>query len=621
MADRSGNRTQSAPQRTGPGRPGMRRGGPMGMGMGAFERAKNPKGTLRRLWHYLSAQRAALILVVALVGIGSALAVAGPYLMGRAIDEFILVKDLPGLGRMALLMLGAYTTAALANYAQSFVMAGVSQRTVRHLRRDLFDKLQTLPLRYFDTRPHGETMSRLTNDVDTISIVLSMGVTQFISSAVSLLMVASTMLVLNWRLGLVALITLPAMAGLTRFITRYTRRGFQEQQATLGALNGVIEESITGLHVIKSMAREEAAIGQFGVANQAYRQAATFAQTYAGLLGPMSNVIHNASIAIVAAAGGWLTLAGYATVGTIASFISYARQFGRPLNMMANLYNMLLSALAGAERVFEVMDEEPEPEDVPGARALDQIRGEVVFDDVCFSYQEGVPVLKHVSFHAHPGQTIALVGPTGAGKTTVVNLLTRFYDIDSGSICIDGVDLRELQRDSLRRQLGIVLQDTVLFAETVMENIRYGRLDATDEEVIEAAVLANADHFIRRLPHGYATKLSEQGGNLSQGQRQLLAIARVMLADPGILVLDEATSSIDTRTEQHIQEALLKLMEGRTAFVIAHRLSTIRNADQVLVINDGQIIERGTHHELLDLGGFYHRLYMSQFKVATPEIA
>lgn len=595
--------------------------GPMMMGMGALDRAENPRGTLRRLWYYLSAQRATLILVVVLVGCSSALGVAGPYLMGVAIDDFILKNDLPGLARTALLMLGAYSAAALVHYAEAYVMSGVSQRTVRHLRRDLFDKLQTLPLRYFDTRPHGETMSRLTNDVDTISAVLSMGVVQFISSALTLVMVAVTMLSLNWRLGLVSLVTLPAMAALTRFITRYTRRGFREQQATLGALNGVIEETVTGLPVIKSMGREESAIQQFGTANQAFRAAASFAQTYAGLLGPMSNVIHNASIAIVAATGGWLTLAGYATVGTIASFISYARQFGRPLNMMANLYNMLLSALAGAERIFQIMDEVPEPADVPEARSLDDAQGDVVFDNVCFAYTQGVPVLKDVSFHALPGQTIALVGPTGAGKTTVVNLLTRFYDIDSGSIRIDGVDLRELQMDSLRRELGIVLQDTVLFAETVMENIRYGRLDATDEEVIQAAILANADHFIRRLPHGYETKLSEQGGNLSQGQRQLLAIARVVLADPGILVLDEATSSIDTRTEQHIQEALLKLMEGRTAFVIAHRLSTIRNADQVLVINDGQIIERGTHQELLDMGGFYHRLYMSQFKVLSPEAA
>ncbi len=619
MADRSKGSGQSSSSRPPQGRPGMRRG-PM-MGMGAFERAENPRGTLRRLWGYLGAQRASLVLVACMVAVSSALGVAGPFLLGVAIDDYILQKDLPGLSRIALLMLTVYGLASLVHYGESYVMAGVSQRTVRHLRRDLFDKLQTLPLRYFDTRPHGETMSRLTNDVDTISAVLSMGVTQLMSSAVTLAMVAGTMLALNWRLALVSLITLPAMAALTRHITRYTRRGFREQQASLGKLNGYIEETVTGLPVIKSMGREEDAIRQFDVANQEFRAAATFAQTYSGLLGPMSNMIHNMGLAIVAGAGGLFTLLGYATVGTIASFVSYARQFGRPLNMMANLYNMLQSALAGAERVFEIMDEIPEPVDVPNATALDDLHGDVVFDEVRFSYTESVPVLKDVSFHAESGQTIALVGPTGAGKTTVVNLLTRFYDIDAGAIRIDGVDLRDLRMDSLRQQLGIVLQDTVLFADTVMENIRYGRLDATDEKVIEAAVLANADHFIRRLPHGYDTKLSEQGGNLSQGQRQLLAIARVMLADPGILVLDEATSSIDTRTEQHIQAALLKLMEGRTAFVIAHRLSTIRNADQVLVIDDGQIIERGTHQELLDMGGFYHRMYMSQFKATAPLVA
>lgn len=620
MAERSANRTQSGSQRPMMGRPGMGRG-PMMMGMGATERAQNPRETLRRMWRYLATQRNALILVGLMVALSSALGVVGPFLLGVAIDRFIVHGDLPGLARISLLMLGAYGLGSLVQYGEAYVMAGVSQRTVRHLRRDLFDKVQLLPLRYLDARSRGETMSRLTNDVDTVSSILSMGVTQLMSSVLTLAMSASAMVALNWRLALVSLVTLPAMAALTSYITRYTRRGFQQQQAALGRLNGIIEETVTGLPVIKSMGREEAAIQQFGGANQAFRAASTFAQTYSGLLGPMSNLINNAGIAIVAGAGGWLTLLGYATVGTIAAFISYARQFGRPLNMIANLYNMLQSALAGAERVFQVMDETPEPEDVPGARPLGNVRGDVVFDDVCFSYVQGVPVLKHVDFDAVAGQTIALVGPTGAGKTTVVNLLTRFYDIDSGSIRIDGVDIRDLQLHSLRQELGIVLQDTVLFADTVMENIRYGRLEASDAEVIEAAKLANADHFIRRLPNGYATKLSEQGSNLSQGQRQLLAIARVMLADPGILVLDEATSSIDTRTEQHIQEALLKLMEGRTAFVIAHRLSTIRNADQVLVINDGQIIERGTHHELLEMGGFYHRLYMSQFKAVSPQAA
>jgi ATP-binding cassette subfamily B protein len=331
-------------------------------------------------------------------------------------------------------------------------------------------------------------------------------------------------------------------------------------------------------------------------------------------MGPLGGLVNNSSFAIVAGAGGWMAVQGLATVGTIASFLRYARQFTRPLNEIAQLYSSIQSALAGAERVFEIIDQVPELADAPDAQPLDEIAGDVVFDDVCFGYEEGTPVLEHVSLHAEPGQTIALVGPTGAGKTTIVNLLTRFYDIDSGSVRIDGMDIRRVKVDDLRRKLGIVLQDTYLFSATVMDNIRYGRLDATDDEVVAAARLANADQFIHRLPEGYDTPLSERGSNLSQGQRQLLAIARAILADPGILILDEATSSVDTRTEKHIQEAMLRLMEGRTSFVIAHRLSTIREADRILVVNEGEIIERGTHEELLTQRGFYHNLYVSQFK-------
>ncbi|MBN1247700.1 MAG: ABC transporter ATP-binding protein, partial [Anaerolineae bacterium] len=361
-------------------------------------------------------------------------------------------------------------------------------------------------------------------------------------------------------------------------------------------------------------AREEAEIAVFAENNQKLKAASTTAQILSGFMGPLMNLLNNFNFAVVAGVGGWMAVQGLATVGTIASFINYARQFSRPLNDIAQLYNQIQSALAGAERVFEIYDEEPEIQDAPNAVALEMVEGDVVFDDVDFSYESDVPVLKSVSLHAEPGQTIALVGPTGAGKTTIVSLLTRFYDIDRGRVLIDGHDLRQLKMDDLRRQLGIVLQDTFLFGVSVMDNIRYGRLDATDEEVIAAAKLANADEFIRRLPIGYKTKLSENGSNLSQGQRQLLAIARAVLADPGILVLDEATSSVDTRTEQHIQEAMLRLMEGRTSFVIAHRLSTIRKADCILVINDGEIIERGTHDELMAAQGFYYDLHMTQFR-------
>jgi ATP-binding cassette, subfamily B, multidrug efflux pump len=422
------------------------------------------------------------------------------------------------------------------------------------------------------------------------------------------------MFVINVRLAVVSLITLPLMAYISQWVAKRTRRGFRDQQELLGSLNGIIEETVTGQHVVKAYGREATVIAQFEETNQKLRRAATRAQIFAGLMGPMSNFVNNLGCAIVAGAGGWMAVLGLATVGTIASFVNYARQFSMPINQIANLYNTIQSALAGAERIFDVIDEPPERVDSPDALPLAQPRGEVIFENVSFGYAPNALVLKGVSLHAQPGQTIALVGPTGAGKTTVVNLLSRFYDVERGRILIDGVDICQYRKDDLRRTLGIVLQDTFLFSGTVMENIRYGRLDASDEDVVAAARLANADQFIHRLPHGYETPLSERGSNLSQGQRQLLSIARAILADPGILILDEATSSVDTRTERHIQEAMLRLIQGRTAFVIAHRLSTIRQADQILVIDHGEIIERGKHKELLATKGFYWNLYTSQFK-------
>ena len=583
-------------------------------GLAGGARAKDAGGTARRIWRYMAVHKGLLAVTVVLVVISTLAGALGPLLMGRAIDAYILKGDFPGLLRLAILMAGVYVVSALGTWLQIYVMADVSQRTVRDLRRDLFGKLQTLSLRFFDGHTRGDLMSRLSNDVENISNVLSQSVTQLISSILTLLSVAVIMLVLNPRLALVAMVTIPCMIALASWLASRTRRGFREQQQTLGELNGIIEETITGQRVVKAYGREHEAMATFEEANRRLQKAAIFAQSYAGVLPPLANFVSNMGIAVVAAAGSWMALAGLATVGTIASFVNYSAQFGRPLNQLAGLFNTVQSALAGAERVFEILDEEPELTDRLDACALPVIGGDVVFEDVCFGYDADVPVLKHVDLHAEPGQTIALVGPTGAGKTTIVNLLTRFYDIDSGSIRIDGHDIRALQKGDLRRQLGIVLQDTFLFSGTVMDNIRYGRLDASDEEVIAAAKLANADHFVHRLPEGYQTLLSERGSNLSQGQRQLLAIARAMLADPSILILDEATSSVDTRTEVHIQEALLKLMEGRTAFVIAHRLSTIRGADRILVINEGEIIERGTHQELLQRRGFYYKLYMSQFK-------
>jgi ATP-binding cassette subfamily B multidrug efflux pump len=579
-----------------------------------IERAKNRRGTLMRVWGYLRRQKWGLIGVLLLVTLASGLDLIGPYLMGFAIDKYILKGDLPGLSRLAMLMFSVYLTTALVVWLRVYMMAAVAQRTVRDLRNDLFAHFQTLSLRYIDQHSHGELMSRLTNDVENVSNVLNESVTALISSVLSIVGVAIVMFMINWRLALVSLVTLPLMAFLSQGVAKRTRRGFQDQQRMLGDINGLIEENITGQRVVMAYGREKMASEQFETTNQGLRSASTQAQIYSGVLGPMSNFINNIGFAIVAGAGGWMAVQQMATIGTIASFINYARQFTFPINMIANLYNTIQSAIAGAERVFQIIDEPPEMPDMPDALPLEYARGEVDFNQVCFGYNPDVPVLKQVNLHAQPGQTLALVGPTGAGKTTIVNLLSRFYDVDSGGIAVDGVDLRKYRKDDIRRTLGVVLQDTFLFSDTVMENIRYGRLEASDEDVMAAARLANADQFIHRLQHGYQTQLSERGSNLSQGQRQLLAIARAILADPGILILDEATSSVDTRTEKHIQEAMLRLMHGRTSFVIAHRLSTIREADLILVINNGEIIERGTHKQLIERKGFYWNMYTSQFK-------
>ena len=582
--------------------------------MRPHEKAKNVSATLARLWTYLERQKARLIIVVVLVAINAVLGVLGPYLMGKALDIYIGKGDLPGLARLLAIMLTIYLLSSVLTWIQEYLAGYVSQKAVRDMRDDLFTRLQTLGLRFFDQHAHGEVMSRLTNDIENVSNVLSSSATSFINSVLSLIFVAVMMFVLNTWLAVVSLIILPLVVVATRWLSDRSRQGFRLQQEHLGTLNGLIEEIITGERVVQAYDREEQAISDFDKANQNLQRAATRAQIYGGLGGPVINCVSNLGRTVVVVTGGWMAVQQMATVGTIAAFINYAGQFTRPLNMLAQLYNTIQSALAGAERVFETMDELPDLPDAPDAKALEHIHGEVKLEDVCFGYEPGVTVLKNVSLCAKPGETVALVGPTGAGKTTIINLLTRFYDVDKGAIYVDGTDIRQVKKDDLRLKLGIVLQDNFLFADTVMSNIRYGRLDATDEEVIAAAKLANADLFIHRLPQGYQTMLTERGSNLSQGQRQLVAIARAILADPEILILDEATSNVDTRTEKHVQDALLKLMKGRTSFVIAHRLSTIRNADQVLVINDGQVIERGTHESLLEQGGFYHHLYHSQFK-------
>jgi ATP-binding cassette subfamily B protein len=590
------------------------RPGPGGRGRARIEKAKDVRGTLRRLLAYLRPYRWVLITVFLLVIVGTLFDLAGPALLGLAIDRFISTQDLAGLLRIALLMLGTYVASSLAQGAQGVIMARVAQRVMRVLRQDLFKHLQTLSLSFFDRHPHGELMSRLTNDLDAMSRVLAQNVTQLFGGLLSLGGIMVMMFALNFWLALGSMLVFPLMLALVGYVGKRTRSGFREFQMRVGQLNGRLEEMFSGQRVIMAFGQEASTLAEFDQANQAVRQVGIKAQTYSMLIPPLMGILSNANIAVVAGLGGWMALQGFATVGTIAAFYSYSRAFARPLRQLGDVYNQIQAALAGAERVFEIIDQVPELTDAPDAVPLTDIAGEVVFDHVDFSYVPGVPVIKDMSLTADPGQTVALVGPTGAGKTTMINLLTRFYDIDGGAIRIDGRDIRGVQKASLRRQLGIVLQDTFLFSESVVENIRYGRLDATDEECIAAAQLANADQFIRRLPQGYDTPLSERGGNLSQGQRQLLAIARAVLADPAILILDEATSSVDTRTEARIQEALLRLMEGRTSFVIAHRLSTIRDADLVLVIDEGCIIERGTHDGLLAQRGFYHNLYMSQFK-------
>jgi ATP-binding cassette subfamily B multidrug efflux pump len=608
MAKMTEQRQQHRPAgMPGPGRHGSMR----------IEKARDVRGTLRRLLARLRPYRAALVMVFFLVLVSSLLSLLVPVLMQIAIDGFIKTRDLAGLGRIVLAMLVAYLGSWLLDAVQGVVMARVSQQAMRTLRRDLFDHLQTLSLSFFDRRQPGELMSRLTNDLNAVTTVLAQNVTQLFSSVLTLVGIPLVMFVTNFWLALASMIVFPLMMGLVGFVGKRTRAGFREFQMRIGQLNGQLEEMFGGQRVIQAFGQEARTLADFDQANEAVRDVGIHANSYAMLVPPLMGILSNANIAILAGLGGWMTLQGLATVGTIAAFYNYSRQFAGPLRQLGNLYNQLQSALAGAERVFEILDEQPELTDAPDAVTLDGITGEVIFDGVDFAYVEDVPVIKDMSLRANPGQTIALVGPTGAGKTTMVNLLTRFYDIDDGRIAIDGHDIRDVRKASLRRRLGIVLQDTFLFSESVMDNIRYGRLDATDEEVVAAARLANADQFIRRLPKGYDTELSERGSNLSQGQRQLLAIARAVLADPSILILDEATSSVDTRTEVHIQEALLRLMEGRTSFVIAHRLSTIRNADRILVVNDGEIIERGTHEELLARRGFYHNLYMSQFKGKT----
>jgi len=579
-----------------------------------IEKAQDARRALVRLLYYLKPYKLVLGMVITFIVIYTLLGLLGPYLMGVAIDRFITGEDPAGLSRIALLMLAAYLLNNLFQAVASWIIARISQLALKQIRRDLFQHLQTLSLSFFDTHPAGGLMSRLTNDIDAINQAVSQNVISLFASVLSLVGILIAMFMLNAWLALATLLVVPIMLWFTEFVARYTRKGFRELQKHLGGLNTVIEESISGQKVIKAFRKNDSVIEAFRKQNQAVYQAGIYANTYALLLMPLTNVLGNFFVIVLAGLGGWLALHGLVSVGMIATFINYGQNYIQPLRQLANMYNSIQAALAGAERVFEIIDTPPEAFDVPNPTSLETIKGNVRFENVKFEYQPNVPIIKNMTLDARAGHIIALVGPTGAGKTTIINLLTRFYEIQGGKITIDGKDIRSVRKADLRRKLGLVLQDTFLFSDTVMENIRYGRLDATDDECIRAARLADADHFIRRLPQGYQTELSERASNISQGQRQLLAIARAILADPAILILDEATSSVDTRTEIRIQKALLRLMEGRTSFVIAHRLSTIRDADHVVVINHGEIVEQGSHQQLLEKRGFYHHLYLSQFK-------
>lgn len=581
---------------------------------------KNFTGTLKRLWFYIGKEKNTLLFIFLFIIADSLLTLLGPYLIGISIDTMSNSSGFVNFGKlelMVMILILVYITSGFLNFFQGWLMAGVSQQIVMNLRKTLFAKLQVLPIAFFDIHSHGELMSRLSNDIDNVSSTISQSTTQLLSGFITIIGSLVMMVILSPFLTVVNLITALLVLLLARVIASQTSKLFKEQQVQLGSLNGLIEETISGIEVVKAFNHEEKVIAEFDVVNMKLCEVGLKAQIWSGFLMPLMNVINNLGFALIAMIGGILAIKDIITIGVIASFLSYSRQFTRPLNDLANIFNVLQSGVAGAERVFEILDQQEEAADLPNAVVLENPKGNVVFENVDFGYRPDVPILKNVSFSSDEGSSTALVGSTGAGKTTIVNLVTRFYDVTSGKILIDGRDIREYTRDSVRKCFGIVLQDAYLFSGTIKENIKYGKPDAADEEIKTAAKMANADAFIQLLPKQYETLLSENGGNLSQGQRQLLAIARVILAKPSILILDEATSSIDTRTELHIQDALLKIMQGRTSFIIAHRLNTIRDADVILVIDHGEIMEKGSHDYLMNQQGIYYHMFSDQFKNIT----
>ncbi len=600
-------------------------GGPWGrMGMPA-EKAKDFKGTIKRLLGYLKPFKLRLGLVLLTAVFSTVFAIASPKILGKAttkLFETLMLRihgsvdaavDFPYISRILIILVGLYLLSAAFSFIQQYLMASVTQKMVFQLRSDVKDKLSRLPLRFYDSRTHGEILSRMTNDMELIGTTLQQSLTQMMTSIITLVGIIVMMLVISPLLTLIAIITLPLSLVVTGKFASRSQKHFVGQQKSLGELNGHVEEMYTGHSVVKVFGQEKNAVEKFDEVNERLYESGWRAQYISGMIMPMMMFIGNIGYMLICVFGGIFVTRGSMTIGDVQAFIQYSQQFTQPIVQVANIANIIQSTVAAAERVFELMDEEEEVAERADATAIASPRGDVSFEQVRFGYDEETTVIDNMTIQVHQGQTVAIVGPTGAGKTTLVNLLLRFYEIGSGRIAVDGVDIRDMERGGLRQMFGMVLQDTWLFNGTIRENIAYGRVGASEEDIVRAAEAAHADHFIRTLPEGYETRLNEEASNISQGQKQLLTIARAILADPAILILDEATSNVDTRTEVHIQQAMTSLMKGRTSFVIAHRLSTIRDADLILVMNNGNVIEKGTHTELLAQNGFYADLYQSQF--------
>ena len=602
-------------------------GGPMGGGpMVVTEKAKDFKGTMKNLMEYLSPYKIAMILVFILAIGSTAFSIVGPKLLGKATTEIfngLISKvtssgngsiDFGYIGKIAIGLVALYVVSTILSFAQGFIMSNIAQKVSYNLRKEISNKINKMPLKYFDKTTHGEVLSRITNDVDTVNTTLNQSLSQIITSVTMLIGVIVMMLSISWEMTLGSVLILPIAMGLIMLVVKKSQKYFMDQQEYLGHVNGNVEETFSGHNIMKAFNREEETIKEFNKLNETLYKSAWKSQFLSGMMMPIMTFIGNLGYVLVTILGGWLAVVGKITVGDIVAFVQYIRTFMQPIAQAGQIANVLQSTAAAAERVFEFLGEEEEVDDVTEGVDPKDVEGAVEFKNVHFGYNEDKIIINDFSAKIKPGQRIAIVGPTGAGKTTIVKLLMRFYELNDGSIEIDGHNIKDFTRDNLRELFGMVLQDTWLYNGSIKENIRYGRLDATDEEIIEAAKSAHVDHFVRALPHGYDMELNEEASNISQGQKQLLTIARAILADPKILILDEATSSVDTRTEVLIQKAMDNLMKGRTSFVIAHRLSTIRDADLILVMKDGDIIEQGNHEELLKANGFYADLYNSQFE-------